>query len=131
MSGQDAAICSQREFGTMVTGIPHLLQGDVALVTDGAQVNGAAIARGLAASGSAVLVCDLDRDGAVSIAAEITAAGGRAASFHLDVADKDQCATVVAAAASAFGSVSILVNNTGIFRRSRLEDDIFLASATD
>ncbi|MFJ1082053.1 SDR family NAD(P)-dependent oxidoreductase, partial [Bordetella bronchiseptica] len=41
-----------------------LLDNVIALVTGAAQGNGAAIARGLAAQGAAVAVCDIDLAGA-------------------------------------------------------------------
>lgn len=40
--------------------------------------------------------------------------GGRAGAVACDVADPEQCAAAVAAAAEAFGALHLLVNNVGI-----------------
>ncbi len=80
------------------------LEGRKALVTGGAGGIGAATARRLAAEGAHVLVGDLNLDGAVEVASEIS---GEA--VELDVSD---LASAQAAVDSA-GGVDILVNNAG------------------
>jgi 3-oxoacyl-[acyl-carrier protein] reductase len=47
---------------------------------------------------------------------EITAAGGKAAAFTLDVADEEQVKASVKAIIAQFGKIDILVNNAGITR---------------
>jgi NAD(P)-dependent dehydrogenase (short-subunit alcohol dehydrogenase family) len=106
--------------------VPGLLRGDVAVVTGAAQGNGAAIARGLAASGASVITCDLNAAGAASTAAAIIAANGRAAGIRLDVADREACFAAAECVAEIFGDVSILVNNAGITRRTPPDDPAFL-----
>lgn len=54
-----------------------LLDNVIALVTGAAQGNGAAIARGLAAQGAAVAVCDIDLAGARRTAEALRAEGAR------------------------------------------------------
>ena len=103
-----------------------LLAQDVAVVTGGAQGNGASIARGLAQSGAAVLVADRDAAGAEAMAARIVADGGRAKGFGLDVADRAACVAFAGIAAEAFGKISILINNAGITRRTAPEEPDFL-----
>lgn len=113
-----------------ITGIPNLLTGDVALVTGGAQGNGAAIAAGLARSGASVVIGDLDIERARGCADNIQKFGGQAHALELDVASPESCASVAAGAGRHFGPVSILVNNAGIFRRSSIDDPGFLEVAS-
>src|SRR3954451_6277252 len=93
------------------------LAGDVALVTGGGAGIGEAIAHRLARDGVAVLVADLLPDRAQRVAAEITAAGLRAAPFTLDVAEEDQAAAAVAEVEARFGPLRLAVCNAGITDR--------------
>ncbi len=93
------------------------LDGKVAIVTGaGGRGNsiGRAYALGLAAAGAAVVVADLNADGAEGVAAEIRAGGGRAAAVCVDVADEASTLAMAAAAAAAFGGIDILVNNAAL-----------------
>ena len=63
------------------------LDGRSALVTGAGGGVGEAIARAFSAAGAAVLVTDIDKDAAVATAESITAAGGTAQPFVLDVRD--------------------------------------------
>jgi 3-oxoacyl-[acyl-carrier protein] reductase len=91
------------------------LTGRSALVTGAAGGIGAAVAQALATAGAGVLVTDLDKDAASAVAEHICAAGGRAESAALDVADRTAAdAAVGQAAGLADGVLHILVNNAGI-----------------
>ncbi|MFD4600578.1 SDR family NAD(P)-dependent oxidoreductase [Streptomyces sp. NPDC058464] len=90
------------------------LHGRVAMVTGGASGIGAACARLLAARGAPVLVTDLDEKGAVRVAEEITAAGGRARARRLDVTDPDAVGQAVSEATDLGGGLRIAVNSAGI-----------------
>ncbi len=93
---------------------PFSLAGRTALVTGAGQGIGAAVARALAAAGASVLVTDLDKDSAAGVAAEITAAAGRAEAAAVDVRDGGQAAQAAAQAAElGGGTLHILVNNAG------------------
>jgi len=50
------------------------------------------------------------------LAAEITTAGGKAATFVLDVGDEEQVKATVKAIIAQLGKIDILVNNAGITR---------------
>src|SRR3954447_11122103 len=87
------------------------LNGKVAIVTGGGQGMGAAMAEAFVAEGASVLVTDVQEAAGKEL---VTTLGERAEFFQHDVVDLDQWNRAVAAAESAFGPVSILVNNAGI-----------------
>ncbi|MCC6377753.1 MAG: SDR family oxidoreductase [Burkholderiales bacterium] len=97
------------------------LAGRNAIVTGAARGIGAAVARAYAREGAGVAVVDLDRDEANRIADEIRAAGGRAAAFGCDVADRAAVDAMAAAAANALGPIDVLVNNAGVIRPAMLD----------
>ena len=88
--------------------------GRVALVTGASQGIGRACAARLAKSGATVVVAARNQQKLDEVVQEITAAGGTAAAFVLDVADEEQIKTVIKAAIARFGKIDILVNNAGI-----------------
>ncbi|MCJ2185718.1 SDR family oxidoreductase [Novosphingobium beihaiensis] len=93
------------------------LDGKVAIVTGaGGRGNsiGRAYALGLAEAGAAVVVADLNGEGAQAVAEEITAAGGKAAAVQVDVSDEASTLAMGAAAIEAFGGIDILVNNAAL-----------------
>ena len=92
------------------------LSGRVALVTGASQGIGRTVALRLAKDGATVAVAARNQEKLSELVAEITAAGGQAAAFALDVADEDQVKSTVKAAIAQFGKVDILVNNAGITR---------------
>lgn len=93
------------------------LDGKVAIVTGaGGRGNsiGRAYALGLANAGAAIVVADLNGDGAKSVADEIAAAGGKAIGVQVDVANETSTLAMAEAAKQAFGGVDILVNNAAL-----------------
>ncbi|MCA0243968.1 MAG: 3-oxoacyl-ACP reductase FabG [Proteobacteria bacterium] len=92
------------------------LQNRVAIVTGSARGIGAETARFLAREGMAVVITDLDGDGAAATAAQIVAAGGRAIGTACDVRREAPVRQMVAAAREAFGRVDVLVNNAGLVK---------------
>ena len=82
----------------------------VVVVTGGARGIGRALARRFAAGGAeAVVVADIDADGAWTVAREI---GGMA--FKCDVSREDDVAQLVQKVATAHGRIDIFCSNAGI-----------------
>jgi 2-dehydro-3-deoxy-D-gluconate 5-dehydrogenase len=93
------------------------LQGSVALVTGAASGIGAAIARGLAEAGAAV-VCHGNRRPADDTVAAIRELGRQALTVHGDLAVAATPEKIVDEALEAFGRIDILVNNAGMILRA-------------
>lgn len=93
------------------------LDGKVAVITGvGARGNsiGRAYALGLANAGARVVLADLNRDGAQTVADEINALGHEAIAVGVDIADPDSTRAMAEEARKAFGGVDILVNNAAL-----------------
>ncbi len=104
-----------------------MLKDQVAIVTGSGRGIGRAIARRFAAEGAAVLATARTANEIEKVAAEIRAAGGRAAALAADVAREADCARIVKAAREQFGRVDILVNNAGIFGPVKPAEEITAA----
>lgn len=89
------------------------LNNRTALVLGASSGLGAAIARTLAAEGARVAVAARRVDRLNALVAEIEAAGGQALALPWDLADLTQIDARVAEVEARFGSVDILINNTG------------------
>src|SRR4030088_3800115 len=92
------------------------LEGRVALVTGASQGIGHACALALAREGARVAVAARSQQKLDALVGEITAAGGKASAFVIDVADEEQVKSGIKAALAQFGKIDILVNNAGITR---------------
>ena len=95
-----------------------LLQNHIAVVTGAGSGIGRAIANGYAREGARVVLLDRDEETAAETAKEIRDAGGKAESYELDVARREDCVAMAKHVADKVGQVSILVNNAGIVRRN-------------
>ena len=95
----------------------------IALVTGSSRGIGRAVARRLAAEGYAVCVNYRERqDCAMSLVAEISAAGGRAMAVQADVAHRVQVNEMVRRVEGELGPVSLLVNNAGVAGQALFQD---------
>jgi 3-oxoacyl-[acyl-carrier protein] reductase len=88
----------------------------VALVTGASQGIGRTCAFRFAKEGATVAVAARNEEKLNELVQEITAAGGKATSFALDVADEEQVKSGIKGAIAQFGKIDILVNNAGITR---------------
>jgi 3-oxoacyl-[acyl-carrier protein] reductase len=92
------------------------LSGHVAFVTGASQGIGRRCALRLAKEGASVAAAARNQEKLDQLVAEISSAGGQAASFAVDVADEEQIKSAVKTAVARFGKIDILVNNAGITR---------------
>ncbi len=88
--------------------------GKVALVTGASRGLGEGVAKALAAAGAAVVLVARDAAAVGQVAAEITAAGGKALAIGADVSDYATTEKLVAETRARFGGLDILVNNAGV-----------------
>jgi len=92
------------------------LKDRVALVTGASQGIGRACALKLASEGGAVAVAARNQERLHELVQEISAAGGKAAAFPMDVAEEEQIKSACKAVLAQFGKIDVLVNNAGITR---------------
>ena len=92
------------------------VEGRVVMVTGASQGIGHACALALARKGACVAVAARNQQKLYELVGQITAAGGKAAAFAMDVAEEDQVKAGIKAALAQFGKIDILVNNAGITR---------------
>ena len=99
------------------------VKGLSVLVTGAASGMGRATARVFAAEGAKVAVTDISAEATQSVAGDITAKGQTAKAWTLDVANRDNIASVVEEIAKHFGGLDIIVNTAGISVRVAIDDD--------
>jgi NAD(P)-dependent dehydrogenase (short-subunit alcohol dehydrogenase family) len=85
------------------------LEGQVAIVTGGAQGIGRAIAEGLAREGARIVIADLQR------AEEAAAAFDGGVGLEVDVSSEPGTRRMVAETLSRCGKIDVLVNNAGLY----------------
>lgn len=90
------------------------VDGKSIVITGAAGGIGAAIATGLAAEGAMVVVADLNRADAESVAKSIRADGHRAVAIGVDVRERDQMRALAELATREFGRLDVWFNNAGV-----------------
>ncbi|MBI4304927.1 MAG: glucose 1-dehydrogenase [Chloroflexi bacterium] len=85
--------------------------GQVAIVTGGAQGIGGGTARRLASEGARVLIADIDGAAAQANVDRIRKAGGTAEALHADMARSSDIKTTASEAVARWGRLDILVQN--------------------
>lgn len=99
------------------------LKDKVAVVAGGAGGIGTATSVRLGEEGVSVVVGDLDHDAALSVARQITDAGGRAVGTGVDISDEQSVAALVALAVERFGGLDILHANAADLSAGTLGHD--------
>src|SRR6478752_1197087 len=99
------------------------VKGLTVLVTGAASGMGRATAHVFAAEGANVAVTDLSAEATQAVADEITAKGGSAKAWVLDVANPQEIIKVVGDVAKHFGALDIVINNAGISVRMPIDDE--------
>ena len=99
------------------------MAGRVAIVTGAASGMGRATAHLLADEGAHVAVTDVHRAGVDAVVDEITAAGGTAVGWTLDLRRPEEIDVVVQEVVDRLGPVDILVNNAGVSLGTPIADE--------
>ncbi|OJX09617.1 MAG: short-chain dehydrogenase [Caedibacter sp. 37-49] len=86
----------------------------VALVTGGASGIGEATCLELSKEGAKVAVTDINKERGESVVKQITASGGVATFFSMDITDESAVESTIKEVVAAWGSIDILVNNAGV-----------------
>ena len=91
-----------------------LLTGQVCIVTGAGQGLGRSVSLEMAGEGAKVMLLERNPETLRAVEAEITAAGGTARCFGLDVTDYDAYRSAVDGVVNEFGRIDVLVNNAAI-----------------
>ncbi|MCZ0963654.1 SDR family NAD(P)-dependent oxidoreductase [Paracoccus benzoatiresistens] len=99
-----------------------LLKDRLVLVTGAGRGLGAAIARGMAHAGAAVILADLNPEGITAEVKALCAEGHDARAEVLDVTDRAAIAALAARIVKGDGGLDVLVNNAGVAGRASFDD---------
>jgi 3-oxoacyl-[acyl-carrier protein] reductase len=99
---------------------PFDLSGKVALITGAGSGQGRAAAQLFAQHGAAIVVVDINDDGAAETVAHVEKNGGDAIACHAAVSSARACESMVHTAIATYGRVDVLYNNAAIQMSGRL-----------
>jgi 3-oxoacyl-[acyl-carrier protein] reductase len=113
---------------TRLSKLSRSISGRGALVTGAASGMGRATAHLFADEGAQVAVTDVGKEGVERVVDEILSAGGVARGWVMNVGDSAEVARVIPEIAAAFGRLDIVVNNAGISKFAKIDDEDFFES---
>lgn len=93
----------------------------VGIITGAGGGIGQVYAEALAREGAAVVVADINLEGAQKVADGINGEGGNALAVRVDVSDPESAREMAAQTLSEFGGIDYLVNNAAIFGGMKLD----------
>ncbi len=99
------------------------LHGKIAVIAGGATGIGAATAVRLAEEGVALVVGDINMDGAETVASGIRDKGGRAVARSFDISDDDSVRGLVAFAVETYGGIDFMHANAADLRLCAIDTD--------
>jgi 3-oxoacyl-[acyl-carrier protein] reductase len=104
-----------------------LLDGKAVIVTGGAQGIGAELVRTFTQQGAAVVIADVNEEGSLALAGELSAGGARVVAQRCDITSEADVDQLVERCVGELGSLDVMVNNAGItrdatMRKMTLED---------
>lgn len=100
----------------------HDLQGRIAVVTGGGSGIGRALVHAFAGEGMHVVVADIEREAAETVAAEVRRQEVRTLAVPTDVADPASVQALADRAEREFGRVNVLCNNAGVYLAGSLAE---------
>jgi len=97
-------------------------QDRIAIVTGGASGIGRALCEELGSRGTAVVIADIDKEGAEQVASVISSGGGRARAVYLDVAQEAEVRKLINETAGEHGRLDFMFNNAGVANLGEVRD---------
>ncbi|HIN05304.1 MAG TPA: glucose 1-dehydrogenase [Dehalococcoidia bacterium] len=98
------------------------LENKVAFISGGGRGMGEVMAKLFAQEGASVVIGDVLEDEGKQVEAAINETGANCLFVRLNVTDETQWQQAVAATATRFGKLDILINNAGIYRTNKIEN---------
>lgn len=100
------------------------LANKVALITDGAQGLGKAIALAMAREGASIVICEINPNTLPDAEAEIQSTGVRCLGVKCDVSSVESVANLFRETIATFGTVDVLVNNNALVQSGERNEEM-------